>query len=62
VTAAKNTSGLDWPTFLGRKFMENETQSYRDIFMAQRRLAIANSLSSLLMDSLRFMVLNTMKQ
>ncbi|HMT28072.1 MAG TPA: hypothetical protein PKD91_02210 [Bacteroidia bacterium] len=39
VTSAKNASGLDWPTFLSKKFMENETQSYRDIFMTHPMLA-----------------------
>lgn len=34
VVAAKNSSGLDYQTFQGRKFMENETQSYRDKFMS----------------------------
>lgn len=41
VVAAKNASGLDWKGFLGRKFAENENQSYRDIFMAHPRLANA---------------------
>ena len=39
VTAAKNASGLDWTTYVAREFMENETQSYRDIFMSHSRLA-----------------------
>ena len=38
VTAAKNASGLDWQTFLSKKFMENETQAYRNVFMAHPRL------------------------
>jgi len=38
VVSAKNASGLDYPSFFARKFAENETQSYRDIFMAHPRL------------------------
>ena len=41
VTAAKNASGLDWKTFLATKFMENETQSYRNQFMSHPKLANA---------------------
>jgi hypothetical protein len=41
VTAAKNASGLDWSTFLARKFADNEKQAYRDIFMTHPRLANA---------------------
>ena len=41
VTSAKNASGLDWSTFLAKKFMENETQSYRDVFMSHPRLTNA---------------------
>ncbi len=33
VVNAKNASGLDYETFFAKKFMENETQSFRDIFM-----------------------------
>jgi hypothetical protein len=39
VAAAKAASGLDYQTFQGRKFMENETQSYRDKFMTLPGLA-----------------------
>lgn len=41
VTAAKNASGLDWKTFLARKYKENEIQSYRDIIMSHPRLSTA---------------------
>ncbi len=39
VVSAKNASGLDYQTFQGRKFKENETQSYRDKFMSLPALA-----------------------
>ena len=39
VVAAKTASGLDYQTFQGRKFKENETQSYRDMFMTLPALA-----------------------
>lgn len=39
VRAAKIASGLDYPSFLAKKFMENETQSFRDVFMAHPQLA-----------------------
>lgn len=39
VRAAKIASGLDYQTFLAKKFAENETQSFRDIFMAHPQLA-----------------------
>ncbi|MBL0339537.1 MAG: hypothetical protein IPP71_00625 [Bacteroidetes bacterium] len=38
VTAAKNASGLDWQTFLATKFKENETASFRDVFMSHPRM------------------------
>ncbi|HKR05644.1 MAG TPA: T9SS type A sorting domain-containing protein [Bacteroidia bacterium] len=41
VTAAKNSSGLDWENFLAKKIKENETQAYRDQFMSLPRLANA---------------------
>jgi hypothetical protein len=41
VVAAKNASGMDWPTFLASKFKENEVNSYRNIFMAHPRMANA---------------------
>ncbi|MBA2745647.1 MAG: hypothetical protein H0U44_05425, partial [Flavisolibacter sp.] len=41
VLAAKNASGLDWKSFLARKYKENETQSYRDIIMSHPRLSSA---------------------
>ncbi|MBL0339542.1 MAG: hypothetical protein IPP71_00650 [Bacteroidetes bacterium] len=41
VNAAKNASGLDWITFLSKKFMENETQSYRDVLMSHPMLTNA---------------------
>ena len=33
VTNAKNASGLDWDSYFAKSFMENETQSFRDVFM-----------------------------
>lgn len=33
VNASKLSTGLDWKTYVGRKFVENETKSYRDQFM-----------------------------
>lgn len=39
VRAAKVASGLDYPTFMAKKFAENEIQSYRDVFMAHPQLA-----------------------
>lgn len=36
VVSAKNASGLSYGQFLGRKFMENETLSYRNRFMVGR--------------------------
>lgn len=33
VNVSKMSTGLDWKTYVGRKFMENETKSYRDQFM-----------------------------
>ncbi len=41
VLAAKNASGLDWKSFLSRKYKENETQSYRDIIMSHPRMSSA---------------------
>jgi len=41
VTAAKNASGLSWQAYLAKKYAENETQSYRNIFMSHPRLANA---------------------
>ncbi len=41
VTAAKNASGLDWKNFLATKFRDNETQAFRNIFMAHPKLANA---------------------
>lgn len=37
VVSSKNASGLTWYPYVARKFAENETQSYRDIFMANPR-------------------------
>lgn len=34
VTADKNASGLDWATYQGRRFKENETQSYKNHIMS----------------------------
>ncbi|HEX5002504.1 MAG TPA: fibronectin type III domain-containing protein [Bacteroidia bacterium] len=41
VTTAKNASGMDWKEFLASKFKDNETQSFRNIFMAHPKLANA---------------------
>jgi hypothetical protein len=39
VTSGASSAGLDLQSFMARKFKENETQSYRDIFMALPQLS-----------------------
>ncbi len=38
VTSDKNSTGLSWENYLGLRIKDNETQSYRNVFMAHPKL------------------------